>query len=217
MNNKMALSALFCAGVMVSGCGMWSDRDSGRSGQSSNRSSASTAQGASKTQAAGAQSRTQIAEVQQALKAKGFDPGTTDGTMGPQTQEALRKFQKANGLPVTGNIDSQTAKALGVSTSAGATGSSSGSSTSGASSSREGAGSSSGSQSGTSGSSSSGSGRSGGSSSSGGSGSSGSGGSGLDSRGCDGRPFCSQFDDRSACGGSDPTSYASAFGRSVDD
>ena len=145
MNNKMALSALFCAGVMVSGCGMWSDRDSGRSGQSSNRSSASTAQGASKTQAAGAQSRTQIAEVQQALKAKGFDPGTTDGTMGAQTQEALRKFQKANGLPVTGNIDSQTAKALGVSTSAGATGSSSGSSTSGASSSREGAGSSSGS------------------------------------------------------------------------
>src|SRR5918996_60727 len=43
-------------------------------------------------------SSAQITQVQQALKAKGYDPGTTDGVMGAQTQQALRKFQQANGL-----------------------------------------------------------------------------------------------------------------------
>jgi cellulose 1,4-beta-cellobiosidase len=135
--NMMAVSALFCAGVMAGGCGMWSDRDNDRSGRSSSRSSTSAAQGGGTAQGSSAQ----MAQVQQALKAKGYDPGTTNA----QTQQALRKFQQANGLSVTGTVDSQTAKALGISTS-GAAGSSSGASgsTSGArgsssgSSSREG-------------------------------------------------------------------------------
>jgi peptidoglycan hydrolase-like protein with peptidoglycan-binding domain len=110
--NKVAFSALLCAGVMFGACGMWSDRDSGRSSQSSGRPSATASQGS------GSQSSAQITQVQQALKSKGYDPGTTDGVMGAGTQEALRKFQKANGLPVTGMVDSQTAKALGISSSA---------------------------------------------------------------------------------------------------
>lgn len=110
--NKVAFSTLLCAGVMLGGCGMWSDRDSGRSGQSSGRASATASQGSR------SQLSAQITQVQQALKSKGYDPGTTDGVMGTQTQEALRKFQKANGLPVTGMVDSQTAKALGISSSA---------------------------------------------------------------------------------------------------
>jgi peptidoglycan hydrolase-like protein with peptidoglycan-binding domain len=168
--DNLAFSALLCASVMLGACGMWSDRDSGRSGQSSGRSSATVSPGS------GGQSSTQISQVQQAVKAKGYDPGTTDGKMGAQTQEALRRFQKANGLPVTGMVDSQTAKALGVSssgsgsTSSGATGSSSegrSSTGSGSSSSRDssgsstGTGSSSGSSRSGEGSSGSGSGRSG--------------------------------------------------------
>jgi peptidoglycan hydrolase-like protein with peptidoglycan-binding domain len=63
--------------------------------------------------------------VQQTLKAKGYDPGTINGVMS-QTQEALKKFQKENGLPAIGTVDAQTAKAFGLSSSASGTTSPSG-------------------------------------------------------------------------------------------
>jgi len=53
-------------------------------------------------------------EVQEALKAKGNDPGPIDGRMGAKTQAALKAFQEANGLKATGQLDSQTAEKLGV-------------------------------------------------------------------------------------------------------
>ena len=52
--------------------------------------------------------------VQQALKAKNYDPGPIDGRMGPKTQGALKDFQQASGLKATGQLDSQTAEKLGV-------------------------------------------------------------------------------------------------------
>jgi hypothetical protein len=56
----------------------------------------------------------QVKQVQEALKAKGHDPGPIDGTMGAETQEALRAFQKSQDLPVTGQLDSDTIDKLGV-------------------------------------------------------------------------------------------------------
>ena len=55
-----------------------------------------------------------IMKVKVALKAKGVDPGPITGTMDSKTQQALREFQKANNLPVTGAVDQQTAAKLGV-------------------------------------------------------------------------------------------------------
>jgi peptidoglycan hydrolase-like protein with peptidoglycan-binding domain len=55
-----------------------------------------------------------IARVQRALNDRGFNAGPVDGNMGPSTVDALRRFQAAAGLPVTGNADSQTMVALGV-------------------------------------------------------------------------------------------------------
>jgi peptidoglycan lytic transglycosylase B len=46
-----------------------------------------------------------IKSLQQELKRAGLDPGVTDGKMGPATREALRQFQKANGLSPTGDPD----------------------------------------------------------------------------------------------------------------
>ena len=55
-----------------------------------------------------------IRKAQEALKAKGYDPGAVSGNLHAGTQEALRQFQKANNLPLTGVLDSQTAEKLGV-------------------------------------------------------------------------------------------------------
>lgn len=44
----------------------------------------------------------------------GFDPGPPDGTLGPKTREALRRYQHTKGLPATGELDAPTLDALGV-------------------------------------------------------------------------------------------------------
>jgi peptidoglycan hydrolase-like protein with peptidoglycan-binding domain len=55
-----------------------------------------------------------ITEAQEALRARGFNPGSTSGTMDAKTQQAVREFQKVNKLPVTGVLDPKTAQQLGI-------------------------------------------------------------------------------------------------------
>jgi peptidoglycan hydrolase-like protein with peptidoglycan-binding domain len=57
-----------------------------------------------------AQDMIQLAESQ--LKVAGFDPGHIDGIFDEQTAAALRKYQAANGLPVTGLLDESTRRIL---------------------------------------------------------------------------------------------------------
>lgn len=47
-------------------------------------------------------------EIQQALKGAGFYQGGVDGKIGPQTREAIKEFQRANGLRVDGVVGRQT-------------------------------------------------------------------------------------------------------------
>jgi putative peptidoglycan binding protein len=65
-------------------------------------------------QGVGGLSSDQIKRIQEALKAKGMNPGAISGIMDPTTQQALRDFQKANNLPVTGVLDPNTADKLGI-------------------------------------------------------------------------------------------------------
>jgi peptidoglycan endopeptidase LytE len=51
-------------------------------------------------------------DAQRQLKALGFDPGSTDGTFGPQTEAALRAYQHAYRLPETGKLDEVTGRSL---------------------------------------------------------------------------------------------------------
>ncbi|MBI4718783.1 MAG: murein L,D-transpeptidase [Planctomycetes bacterium] len=49
-----------------------------------------------------------------ALERVGLSPGVIDGTIGSKTRLATREFQRVQGLPMTGGLDSRTAEALGV-------------------------------------------------------------------------------------------------------
>jgi cell wall-associated NlpC family hydrolase len=53
-----------------------------------------------------------VTTLQKALKSAGFDPGSADGTFGPDTDAALRRFQAAKGLDVDGVTGPATWRAL---------------------------------------------------------------------------------------------------------
>jgi peptidoglycan hydrolase-like protein with peptidoglycan-binding domain len=59
-------------------------------------------------------SEKRILQAQGLLKAAGLDPGPTDGVLGERTCAALRQYQQAHGLPVTGGLDQATQAALGM-------------------------------------------------------------------------------------------------------
>ena len=56
-----------------------------------------------------------VRDVQQALNDKGYNVGAVDGQYGPATEDAVRRFQQASGLPQTGELEHSTLVALGVS------------------------------------------------------------------------------------------------------
>jgi Putative peptidoglycan binding domain len=55
-----------------------------------------------------------VADVQNALGQAGYDPGPVDNTYGPQTRDALVRYQTDNGLPESGQIDEATLASLGL-------------------------------------------------------------------------------------------------------
>lgn len=52
--------------------------------------------------------------VRTALKERGYQAGPTDAAMNPHTAEALRSFQRRQGLQITGRPDAATVMALGL-------------------------------------------------------------------------------------------------------
>ena len=56
-----------------------------------------------------------ISKVQQTLQDTGHYRGKIDGVIGLRTRASIRAYQKADNLPVTGQLDLQTASKLGVS------------------------------------------------------------------------------------------------------
>ena len=70
--------------------------------------------GFSLTARASASDHGNVKRVQETLRDKGYDPGPIDGVMGSQTRTAIRQYQTAENLPVTGHLDGETAGKLGV-------------------------------------------------------------------------------------------------------
>ena len=55
-----------------------------------------------------------VKKIQEALQGNGQYAGKVDGVFGLRTRASIRGFQKAENLPVTGELDVQTAGKLGV-------------------------------------------------------------------------------------------------------
>ncbi|HEY8132352.1 MAG TPA: peptidoglycan-binding domain-containing protein [Thermoanaerobaculia bacterium] len=55
-----------------------------------------------------------VRDVQQALNDKGYSAGPVDGQWGPNTENAVKRFQQSSGLPQTGELERSTLAALGV-------------------------------------------------------------------------------------------------------
>jgi photosystem II stability/assembly factor-like uncharacterized protein len=70
--------------------------------------------GSSTATAAPKQSQDVVKRAQEALNAAGYDTGTPDGQAGTKTVAAIRKFQTANRIPVSGKLDAATLTALGL-------------------------------------------------------------------------------------------------------
>jgi peptidoglycan hydrolase-like protein with peptidoglycan-binding domain len=61
-----------------------------------------------KTYSLEAKSRPSVKQIQIALKNAGYNPGPIDGKMGRQTRQAIKAFQKANGLIPDGKMSKKT-------------------------------------------------------------------------------------------------------------
>jgi peptidoglycan hydrolase-like protein with peptidoglycan-binding domain len=55
-----------------------------------------------------------ISQVQEKLRALGFDAGPTNGDFGEKTQAALAQFQLSRAIPASGQLDDRTLGELGV-------------------------------------------------------------------------------------------------------
>jgi|BioPla2DNA2_1021312.scaffolds.fasta_scaffold00275_3 N-acetylmuramoyl-L-alanine amidase len=55
-----------------------------------------------------------VREIQSRLKRWGYYTGGVDGIFGPKTEQAVRYFQRVNGLAVDGIVGRQTAAAIGI-------------------------------------------------------------------------------------------------------
>ena len=56
----------------------------------------------------------EVKQAQEALQAKGYYTGSIDGIIGPKTRQAIRDYQAAEKIQVTGSLDAETASRLGV-------------------------------------------------------------------------------------------------------
>lgn len=69
--------------------------------------------GLNNTYSSSAMSRTQIRDVQNALRDRGYSL-SADGIWGNQTSTSVRRFQRENNLSATGELDAQTVAALKI-------------------------------------------------------------------------------------------------------
>lgn len=99
--------------VAALGAGFWAQADG----------TAASAAGPVSDSSAFTTDPTMIRDVQTQLNAKGYNVGTVDGIWGSRSTQALRDYQRAQGMDASGRLDAQSVSSLGVGSSLPTTGS----------------------------------------------------------------------------------------------
>lgn len=81
--------------------------------RSSAAASSSASRSASPTLRSGARGAA-VTQLQNKLRAAGFNPGASDGVFGPKTQSAVKAFQQSRGLVADGIVGPKTWDKLGI-------------------------------------------------------------------------------------------------------
>ena len=104
---------LLAPAVMLAGCCLMAAPSWG---QGSSKPSDQVQQGAKPGTAAnpGTPNPDRVRKVQQALKDQGYYSGPIDGVFSKSTHDAVRSLQRSKNLNVTGNIDDETGRELGL-------------------------------------------------------------------------------------------------------
>lgn len=87
--------------------------EANQGGRSSRRSDARSGVGMRDAQAALVNAE-EVRQAQKKLNDLGYQTGHVDGVFGPRTQAAVRNFQQAKNIAVTGQLDEKTTNALGL-------------------------------------------------------------------------------------------------------
>ena len=117
MDKKLIAIAVASMGLVAGGALAHDDQMNGQQSQYDQSSVSPSAQSSEQSMQQSAQSSEDsetVKQVQSALANQGYDPGSIDGQLSSQTQDALKQAQHDNGLSETGQIDDNTLIALGV-------------------------------------------------------------------------------------------------------
>jgi peptidoglycan hydrolase-like protein with peptidoglycan-binding domain len=108
---KVILAAVATAALCVPALAQQSGQTQSQPGSAS--SQVQNASGGQNMSAHGLNAN-QVQEIQQALDEKGFKSGKVDGKWGPQTEVALKDFQKSQNMSSTGDLNGATIAGLGL-------------------------------------------------------------------------------------------------------
>ena len=111
MRGAGAFTGLTLVVCLVAPAATWATgRDAMRDDRSTGDRVRDKVEGASGTLAGDAKNaaRDPVKAAQKALKERGYEVDEPEGTLGPKTHAAVRKFQKDEKLPVTGRLDAET-------------------------------------------------------------------------------------------------------------
>jgi peptidoglycan hydrolase-like protein with peptidoglycan-binding domain len=110
--NKLASALAIGAIAVLPACSMMGNRSGGTYGQSSSNRATPTSTAVTTQEAA--VSPDMIKAVQQKMQHDGEYHGNIDGVWGPDTQTAVRDFQRAHNLNVSGQLDQPTLQAMNL-------------------------------------------------------------------------------------------------------
>jgi peptidoglycan hydrolase-like protein with peptidoglycan-binding domain len=109
--NVMFSLALVLIAALFGGCAnMQAANGAGSDSKTTTHAKSASAKHAT---AKNGQANAEVKILQEALDKAGYKL-VADGRMGPKTRTALEKYQKANGLKVTGTVDQATKTKLGL-------------------------------------------------------------------------------------------------------